>query len=307
MVVGPRDPEGLRSLVADRVVEVEVGGAVPLGRVADQRPHPVETIRPELAQLGVVRDQERDAAGPALVREAGDAPPRLDPARPVVEPEIVVGPVLPASGQAGQDVEPPGQPHVGVRAALQERERPGGRHRLGVVDEVVEDDDLRIVAGALGQEVRHLHGGVVVADPGVDDLHLPAAPAQRPLQALGHGLLHGHAPAEGDGVAEHEHALHTGRPLVRILGVAQLPLVDPDVDAHEAGGRARPMLVAEHAIGRHLLHRARVLPHLQVELQAVVDDEPHEGLEPAHDQDDGQQHGEAGEEDVTHGGRPASP
>src|SRR5262245_29621565 len=119
-----------------------------------------------------------------------------------------------------------------------------------------------------------------VADAEIDHLGVDAGLRIEPLDALGERLVERHAPADHERIADHGDAQLPGHALVGDLTVAQPLRVGAEIDAHQPRLMVGRVLVADQRIGGDLLDVARVCPHFEVELHAVVGDEPREQLDP---------------------------
>src|SRR4030095_6937400 len=79
---------------------------------------------------------------------------------------------------------------------------------------------------------------------------------------------------------EHHNAQLSGHAIKRELAVAQAVRVGPKIDTHEARLAVGRVLMPDQRGGCELLDVARVFPHFEVELHAVVGNEAGEQLEP---------------------------
>ena len=148
-----------------------------------------------------------------------------------------------------------------------------GGHRLAVVDEVGEHDDVGLHLHADVAEVGELLDGVPVADALVEAVDLAALRLQSGDHLMGEGVLLGDAPAHGGRIADEGDARHAGR------GAAEAVLVGPHRHTHQRGAAVGAVPVALLGTEVAHLHVGRVLPHLELVGHAVVDQQPGHRLE----------------------------
>src|SRR6266852_3009628 len=80
------------------------------------------------------------------------------------------------------------------------------RYRFGVVGDVVQDDDFRLIFVAFVQEIVDLHDGVVVSHTRIDHLRAYSTRRIQALDALREGLLERNSPTFGERITEHHYS-----------------------------------------------------------------------------------------------------
>ena len=162
---------------------------------------------------------------------------------------------------------------------VEPRGLPVGRHRLGVVDEVAQHDDVGLQFRCRVAKQRELLQRVVIADAEIVAVDLAAHGDQRGRHPGGGGLVLRDAPAQGRRIAREGDARHALRRLLGNLRGPETVAVGRDLDAHQLrlGIGAVPM----SEIGPHVphLHVPCVAPHFEFVEHAGVEEEPGHALQ----------------------------
>jgi hypothetical protein len=150
------------------------------------------------------------------------------------------------------------------------------RHGFRIVDEILQDDQVRMKKPPARLIVRELLHRTVIADSGIDHLE---SRTQLPFQDFGRRVLGLHAPAQRRRVAQHQHAINAGWLCEQIFAIAQTLGVDAHVHAHQESGCIRRVHKPEIRIRHRTLEHHRVLPHFHAEIEAVPEHNAYRDLE----------------------------
>ncbi len=153
------------------------------------------------------------------------------------------------------------------------------RHRLGIVDEVAEDDDVGLQAGADVAEQREFLRSVVVSDAEIEGLDFVARIDEGVDDPSGKGLMLGNTPAQRDRIADKGDAGDARFGLLGDLGRSETAGVGPDRDSHELRLGMRAMAMAELFPRVADLDLPRILPHLELVQLAVVENQAGEAFQ----------------------------
>ncbi len=167
-----------------------------------------------------------------------------------------------------------------------------GRHRLAIVDEVDERDDIGFELGAHRLVGSQLLCGVPVADTEIETVDLAALILERVEDLASEGFLLGDAPAHGDQNRPRRRSAPRPGALAKDRWRAEAVLVGPHIHVHKLCMCIGAVTVANAGPIVTLLHFACVLPHLEFVEQPVVEIESREafyGKEAGQRDADGQQ------------------